>query len=473
MRLIWVNHASYILESGDIRIITDPWLYGSAFDDGWKLLCDSTLSVDNFDDITHIWFSHEHPDHFSPPVLLAIPEPIRARITVLFQSTRDRRVAKFCQKLGFIVKELGNRVPYQLSNELTLTCGKVRPIDSWLLVETPHLRILNLNDCIVDNETKAQSIKKTVGKIDVLLTQFAYAQWVGNPGERLIMEEAKLEKFRRIRLQSQVFKPKWICPFASFVYFSHQENSYLNEFLANIHEAASFIETATDARPLVFYPGDRWNAGETWNNKASLALYDEQYRQQRTFTESYSPVCFSELKELGEKYLLTARKLGSPSAIKCWAHYNAKRKKRPWVLNLYLTDIETHVSFDWRRGLTSSSNVSSEVELSSSSLAYILKHDWGVGTIRVNGRYRATAEGRKVFTDFFPFGTLHSLGKSLNWRFVFGSLTDLLLRKLFGYSRAETEEEPSFAGLWNHYAASMLPKRRMNQSNFEEPGTFL
>ena len=61
IKIKWVNHASYIFQYKNSRIIADPWLFGSSFNDGWDLLVETQFKVEEFKDITHIWFSHEHP----------------------------------------------------------------------------------------------------------------------------------------------------------------------------------------------------------------------------------------------------------------------------------------------------------------------------------------------------------------------------------------------------------------------------
>ena len=109
MKIKWVNHASYILEHKNIKLITDPWLFGSAFDGGWDLLIESKFTISDFQNITHIWFSHEHADHFAPWVLSKIPEEVRKKITVLFHETLDKRVLNFCKNLSFKTIELENK----------------------------------------------------------------------------------------------------------------------------------------------------------------------------------------------------------------------------------------------------------------------------------------------------------------------------------------------------------------------------
>ena len=74
--ITFVNHASVIFSYEKINLITDPWLFGSAFNDSWDLISESKMQPKDFKNISHIWFSHEHPDHFSPSNLKKIPKEI-------------------------------------------------------------------------------------------------------------------------------------------------------------------------------------------------------------------------------------------------------------------------------------------------------------------------------------------------------------------------------------------------------------
>ena len=99
------------VEFGGSRIIQDPWLFGTAFNDGWSLLCDYGFDPERFADIDYIWISHEHPDHFSPAVLRSVPEAVRRDITVLFQQTKDRKILDFCTEIGYKTRELPHMEP--------------------------------------------------------------------------------------------------------------------------------------------------------------------------------------------------------------------------------------------------------------------------------------------------------------------------------------------------------------------------
>jgi L-ascorbate metabolism protein UlaG (beta-lactamase superfamily) len=133
MQIEWVNHASFIFKYDNVSLITDPWFEGTAFDNGWALLAAQNFSIEKFAGITHIWFSHEHPDHFSPPNLNKIPQAFRKNITVLFQSTTDRKVAAYCSKAGFkAVIELPTSQYVALSDKVSVKCNPFTDGDSWL-----------------------------------------------------------------------------------------------------------------------------------------------------------------------------------------------------------------------------------------------------------------------------------------------------------------------------------------------------
>jgi len=180
MEIEWVNHASFVVSSGRIRLLTDPWIFGRAFNESWDLLVPSKFSIDDFSRITHIWFSHEHPDHFSPPVLSRIPEKTRKAILVLFQQTRDQRVVSFCKKQGFEVTELLDGDSLDIAPDFRVTCQNVPFYDSWLAIEAEGKCLLNMNDCVVTNPAVMRRIKRRFRHVDVLFQQFSYAGWVAN-----------------------------------------------------------------------------------------------------------------------------------------------------------------------------------------------------------------------------------------------------------------------------------------------------
>ena len=86
------------------------------------------------------------------------------------------------------------------------------------------------------------------GEVDVLLTQFSFAAWKGGKENKKWRTEAADEKLNTMQLQINKFNPKYIIPFASYIYFSNEENFYLNDssnkpdqILKKIHNNSSKI----------------------------------------------------------------------------------------------------------------------------------------------------------------------------------------------------------------------------------------
>jgi len=73
MKITFVGHASVLIEEAGIGLLIDPWLKGDAFNDSWALYPPAVLNTDALARVTHIWISHEHPDHLSIPTLKSFP----------------------------------------------------------------------------------------------------------------------------------------------------------------------------------------------------------------------------------------------------------------------------------------------------------------------------------------------------------------------------------------------------------------
>ena len=61
----FVNHASVLITYEKIGILSDPWYKGTAFHDGWRLIyeLDNNKINELLNKTSHIYISHEHPDH--------------------------------------------------------------------------------------------------------------------------------------------------------------------------------------------------------------------------------------------------------------------------------------------------------------------------------------------------------------------------------------------------------------------------
>lgn len=425
----WVNHASYILSYDGINLITDPWLFGSAFNNGWELISKTKFSTNDFDKITHIWFSHEHPDHFSPPVLKTIPENFRKKITVLFHQTRDHRILDYCKSLGFSTIEMDPDQNYTLTPNVIVKCRPIGILDSWLFTKIEDTKILNVNDCVINSEDKAEKILTHTGHVDVLLTQFSYAQWAGNPEnvERRI-SEAK-EKISRIKIQARVLKPKFLIPFASFVRFSHVDNSYINKEMNKIDKVTEIIENETNSIPIVLYPGDQWEVGEEYNNDEALKKYLDDFDLSRKELSQSPTVPIDELCKISDWYIDKIHKNNNSLILKLF--YKIKKLK---TAKVFLKDLKKPFYFDLIHGIREGAfdENQSDIITDSDSLAFAMKFGWGGNTLGVNGRYRTAMGDEKIFFENFWVDMWNNAGYNYSIKTYLFFLKKKLILSKFG-----------------------------------------
>jgi len=65
MKITYVGHATLLFKIDDLKIITDPWVKGSAYCNQWFQF-PKALSPDLIKDADYVIYSHGHEDHLHP-----------------------------------------------------------------------------------------------------------------------------------------------------------------------------------------------------------------------------------------------------------------------------------------------------------------------------------------------------------------------------------------------------------------------
>lgn len=405
----FVNHASFVVQSNGISLLCDPWVAGSAFHNAWNLIAEQPH--EGLDEVDYIWFSHEHPDHFSVPFLRSIPANRRAGITILYQETPDRRVVSFCRELGFAVRELRHGVTEDLGGGMRVTCGKIPFYDSWLLIRTSEYSILNTNDCILEAPGRLDLIRPYVSECDILFTQFSYANWQDSRDNREARRLLAAEKLRRVALQCDMFRPRFVVPFASFCYFSHVENAFMNADINMPADAVDFIERNCDATPVLLIPDEVWDGLTPKDNRPALNWWARKYpealsRPKNQPAESFS---FVELQAKAEAMMDRVRRRNNYALVT-----SLQRLGVIHAVDFHLIDRGISVSFDWINGLMLLEPPPFRtIEIHSESLAFIFDHDFGVDTVNVNARFEGSMRDKKRMIGLFAVLALNNTGRSL------------------------------------------------------------
>ena len=434
LKIIFLNHASFIIEfeerynSNDnaftknninkTKILVDPYLAKSSFNNGWNLLSEEKHN-DKIEGINYIFYSHEHPDHFSVPFLKEIPQNKRSLITILYQETFDKRVKKFCLNLGYKFKEIPNKKETQINKNFSLIIGKVPVFDSWVNFKINNLNILNVNDCVLENPKFVFEIKKILkDKINLLFTQFSYANFIDNEVNRVQLAISQLEK---IKLQDFILKPNYIIPFASFIYFSHEENKFMNKNINNIQNAYNYIIKNCSAKPIILKPNEEWDLNEK-NNDSSLNYWMKYYKNINVlkYNVSSKSISFEQLFFESQKYLKRIYSKNNKFLIYILFYIRFFSK-----IKIYLHDHDSFFYFCIINGFTKENDEKNNkrkkyfIKMHSDSLSFIFCNDYGFDTLLVNARLKCENTYLYKVKRIFAIGSLNNTGRYLSFSSMF------------------------------------------------------
>lgn len=426
MTIRFVNHASFLVEHGGVSLLTDPWLEGRVFHRGWDLVSPTRFTWDDFRGERYLWFSHEHPDHFHPPTLAKIPAELRREITVLFQETPDRRVVEHCRGLQFKdVVELRKGVPLRLADDFEVRCEHFHEGDSWMSVRAGGVSVLNTNDCGIRNAGDARRIAGAVGPVDVLLTQFSYAYWAGNPEDVAKRRRLAAEKLAWMRYQCDAFAPKVTIPIASYVWFCHEENAYLNDSVNTAETTHRFLAANTSTTPVVLYPGDAYEFREAWDSAAAIARYRDDFARSTGNADALARTVVASVEDVTAEAARFSEELRRTS--------NAVLRRLLADARIHLRDHGQTFTLSLAAGLVEAAHdpEACDVSLGSESLLLCLRVPWGLDTTQISGRLRKPPRGRYArFYNFFRPGQLRSRGKDMDLAYLAGAAGRKLLVRL-------------------------------------------
>jgi UDP-MurNAc hydroxylase len=426
VKITFVNHASFFLESNSASLLCDPWTFGKAFNDGWALL--SPPAPVPHDRVDYLWVSHEHPDHFNFPSLRAIPEADRRRITVLYQRHSSLRLVDAFHKLGFgKVQELPLYRWVAIRPGFEVLCGSVGSMDSFLAVRTEGESLLNMNDCVC-NLAQLRYIRKLVGKVSLLFTQFSFANWIGNHGDEISAVGQKLDQ---LKIQIDCFKPEFTVPFASFIYFCNQENAWMNDWLITPSSVAAMHLQGVN----FMYPGDEWNSRERkFRSDEAVSRYS---RDASNITIDPTPPAVSaeSIHDAVVKLLVAVKKRFGSLLIRTMSPFDIYVHDLNSVVTVSpaTTQCEIHEA-------TSEAAAHARYVMCSQVCWYTFANTWGWGTLVVSGMFQDRQFKVKGEQDFFKrsvnalstdlFGFRNVTRTARTFGFFWGKRYELLYRFL-------------------------------------------
>jgi len=163
-------HASVSIEIDDFNIISDPWLIGSCFANGWwHAFPPSHEAIERLRLADYIYISHNHPDHLHIPTL---EEYANKSTPILVPNFQSKSVENILRKLGFnnlVICDFMQQIKIETKNggiiAVVIKSGDDRD-DSTLLLCSEKRKVFLGVDANMPN-------RWILPKVDVLFTPFA------------------------------------------------------------------------------------------------------------------------------------------------------------------------------------------------------------------------------------------------------------------------------------------------------------
>ncbi len=244
LKIKFLNHASFYIETESSLTLVDPWYFGKIFNNSWSLLKDTDDSGIDYSKLKYITISHEHPDHLHWPTLKHIRSKTDNNIKILFPKRNNPNVMNECIKLGYEFEYIDYYKKLQLEKDYFL-CAFPDGHDSALVYEVGDKIICNQNDAYLNHSTM-NTLKNMYPKMDLWLFQFSLAGYYGNSTEpeKIKTNGTQFHINKFIEYQN-FFQPSMSIPFASYVYFCKEHNKYINEYSVKLIDILNNVNHQT------------------------------------------------------------------------------------------------------------------------------------------------------------------------------------------------------------------------------------
>ena len=382
MDISLISHASVVIDAGGARIWTDPWTSSRAFNNSWSLLGQPAYSPAMLDDIGYLWISHEHPDHFNVPTLKGLPEDFKRRVVVLFQQHNSDKVFAALRAFGFVhFKSLPNGRMVSLAPGTELMCYQASFGDSCLAVRHGGEVVFNVNDAEL-SATDCRRILRRVGKVDVVLNQFSLAGYNGYPHRDRVLPVLADEKLARLLNNHRELGARVTVPFASFVYFSSNDNRYLNAYGNSPARVGAYMGEH-GARVRFLFPGEGATVAELAAQDGpdeALARWQALYEQVDRLAYSIDPpVALPDIARRVDKFSASMREFFPSILI---------RRIKP--ISFFLPDLGHGARCDVAGGMLEQAAIArcdADIVLNSQPLEAAFSYPSGFETLAVSGRF--------------------------------------------------------------------------------------
>ncbi len=322
MKVEYISHACLLIDTGDVRIATDPWFTGPAYSQQWYVF-PKPVNAEAVETADVIAISHGHEDHFHAKTLRSLSNK-SAR--VFYPYSWFGGTKEFIQSLGFEnVTEAVSWRKYRLTPKTSLTY-LANGVDNVMVFESGDEVLVNVNDALHSEPDATidffiEEIRTRWPRIDALFCGFGGASYFPNmlhvkgKDDRavgVVREQLFAHNFCRVVAG---LKPRVAVPFAADFALLGPAERWINDVRFPRSRMKDYFDRhfadRARAQPIdAMYPGDVLDGEELKASSPYRArlvhgdlthLIDEQYADEIARKQNPKLLSDSEAQELANE----------------------------------------------------------------------------------------------------------------------------------------------------------------------------
>jgi hypothetical protein len=272
MKITYISHAALLIEVDGLKIITDPWLKGSAYCNQWFLF-PKAYGIEQTFDADFVLYSHGHEDHLHPESL----KLINKKAKIFYPYSWYDGTKPFFDEMGFKnVTEAINEKTYKIDKDTSITYFS-NNLDNIVVIEHKNKVIVNVNDAFTSAPEAIRrgiisKIKMKWTDIDYVFSTYGGASYFPNCIKFSGKDDMEIGKTRELFFLNNFcdfvkeLNPLFAIPFASDFVLLDDNQHWINEVKFPRNKIKEYYKTYTANSTLVeileMYPGDYLDKGK-------------------------------------------------------------------------------------------------------------------------------------------------------------------------------------------------------------------
>lgn len=270
MKITYISHATLKIEIGNLKIVTDPWVRGTAYCDQWHLF-PKAIEPNLITDADVVLYSHGHEDHLHPYSL----QLINKNAHFFYPYSWYDGTAAFFIQMGFRnIHEVKNEQEIQLAEGVKVTYF-ANNLDSIIVIEAEGKVLVNINDALPSASQAmikhlVQKIKARWPKIDYVFSSYAGASYFPNTVHAPFKNDVEIAEARELFFLTNFFKiiidlsPQIAVPFASDFILLDDNQRWINNIKPPRYKIKELFQNYASQSKIQIaeaYPGDIFERG--------------------------------------------------------------------------------------------------------------------------------------------------------------------------------------------------------------------